>query len=91
MNNNDPNPVYTMYTAKDYRNEPMYSLYQDAIEFEQMLKRQQEHGDLANGYWVAWFAARRTAGALLCEARDVGCTPEQLEALRKVAARVATD
>jgi choline kinase len=91
MTNCKPNPVYSMYTAKDYRDEPMYSLYADSIDFEQMLKRQNEHGNLSNGYWAAWFAARRTAESLLNEARAIGCTPEQLEALRVVAARVATD
>jgi hypothetical protein len=42
-------------------------------------------------YWTARYAARETATALLAEARRVGVTDEQWEALRAVAADVAYD
>jgi len=43
------------------------------------------------GYWIARHAAREATGALLEEARRVGVTEQQWEALRAVAADVAYD
>ena len=43
------------------------------------------------GYWTARYAARGAAGALLKEAKRVGVTEAQWEALRAVAADVAYD
>lgn len=45
----------------------------------------------ARAYWTAWFAGREASKALLQEARRVGVTDEQWEALRTVAADVAYD
>lgn len=42
-------------------------------------------------YWTAWWAGRRACGMLLAEARRIGVTDKQWEALRKVAAEVAYD
>jgi hypothetical protein len=43
------------------------------------------------GYWIAWYAGRRAAGAVLDAAKKAGVTDEQYEAMRKVAAEVAYD
>lgn len=42
-------------------------------------------------YWAAWWAGRRASDALLDEARKVGVTDAQWEALRAKAAEVAYD
>lgn len=42
-------------------------------------------------YWIARYAARKAADAVLEAAKAVGVTPEQWEAMRKVAADVAYD
>lgn len=76
--------------CKDYRYEKCYTLYADAQDFaREIVLTHLEQPNAA--YWVAWFAARRTADALLAEANVIGVTPEQWEALRKIAATVAAD
>jgi len=52
---------------------------------------QSEQGPENPEYWIARYAARKTAEALLEEAKRLGLSDEQQEALRKVAAEVAYD
>lgn len=78
--------------CKDYRYEKRYTLYADAQDFAREIVLTHLALVLPNAaYWVAWYAARRTADALLAEANAIGVTAEQWEALRKVAAHVAAD
>jgi hypothetical protein len=75
----------------DYRNDASADLYADAQKFG----REQEAiwgGPPGTAeYWTAWYAGRRAAAAVICEARDMGLTPEQLKRLWEVAAKVAYD
>jgi len=64
-------------------------LYEESIKEGQELKGWHPHKPAE--YWIARHAARQTAIALLAEARRVGVTKEQLEALRAMATRVAYD
>lgn len=50
-----------------------------------------ELGPVVPEYWIARYAARETAEALLTEAKRIGVTSDQLEALRVVATEVAYD
>ena len=73
----------------------MRDLYQESVKFgldfvgvtEEPIGTKGERA----GYWIARHAARETAGALLEEAKRLGLTAEQQEALRVVAADVAYD
>jgi hypothetical protein len=78
------------------------NLYVDAVVegvkdfFRQTNKREvpaatRSLGPEGPGYWIARRAARGTASALLTEAKRIGVTEEQWEALRAVAAEVAYD
>lgn len=74
---------YLMYNYPgviDYRQANAPDLYKDAAEWSPN-----------SSYWAAWFAARRTANALLQTAIDIGLSTKQIEALRLTAARVAYD
>jgi hypothetical protein len=48
-------------------------------------------GPVAPEYWIARYAARKATDALLEEAKRIGLTEEQWEALRQVASDVAYD
>jgi hypothetical protein len=50
-----------------------------------------EPGSVTPEFWIARYAARKTADVLLEAAKRIGVTDEQWEALRKVAAEVAYD
>lgn len=45
----------------------------------------------ATAYWSAWRAARNATAALLTKAEELNLTPEQMEALTRVAEKVAYD
>ena len=66
----------------------MSDLYREA---EKKGEEQYLRSGLSIGYWTARHAARTIALELLAEARRVGVTDEQWEALRAVAADVAYD
>ena len=87
-----------MFQIKDYRNEKPYQVYYDAMDFG--VEQAKHYNATKHGgnpivespiYWASWYAARRTAIALLAEAKDMGLSDEQWERLRKIAALVATD
>lgn len=81
-----------MFIIKDYRKEEPYQVYHDAIEFGHEQAKFYPEAPCNNpDYWIAWYAARRTASALLAEAHEMGLSADQWERLRKIAALVATD
>lgn len=82
-----------MISIKDYRKEKPYQLYKDSMDFGPKQAAHYPNDSLASSsaYWVAWYAARRTASAMLAEAKIIGLSDEQWERLRKIAAHVATD
>jgi hypothetical protein len=63
-------------------------IYVDAQRFARHIQDRNEQGQ---GYWTAWYAARRTATALLAAANNLGVTTAQYETLRRKAAEVAPD
>lgn len=80
----------------------MPDTYRDAVSegvkewFRQTNKREvpgatRSLGPEGPGYWIARHAARKTAEALLEEAKRLALSGAEQEALRKVAAEVAYD
>lgn len=73
---------------KNYRQEAIRQIYIDA----QYANTNPALGNLGSlNYEMVWFAARRTAQALLEQAKELGLSDDHLEALRQVAAHVAPD
>ena len=77
---------------KDYRDEPLEQIYEDAIRHtrDELPLARTILPDLPF-YWVARFASRATAGAILTEAREIGISEDRLERLYRVASWVAPD
>jgi hypothetical protein len=64
--------------------------YRVAVEFGQQQGQEDPASD-AVAFWSAWRAARNAAAALLNKAEELNLTPEQMEALTRVAEKVAYD